>query len=312
MSSDLPAPETPKTKNAPAGHALARRTLSTCSLLALLFCVVYFGGIYGAVALMTIVSTLSLFEFYKLSEHFGGTPRKAFGLILGTALVPYFFSAATNAPEETSAGVPVLLGVSCAVFLFGIWLMAAQKIPAPIKSLSTFFGLVYIPFSIGFYALLAGFYGLNGVLACVWIVLAAKFTDIGGLLIGCKFGKHKLAPNISPKKTWEGVVGGLVFSMLFSAGLIWAFAHFGVWQTPAEGAKAFPFAEISPLKAALLAVPIAGTSIVSDLIESAFKRQAGDKDSGATIPGIGGALDLLDSLIFVAPLGYALITFAVR
>lgn len=287
-----------------ATHSLARRAVSTGALLALLFCVVFFGGVYGAVALTTLVSSLALFEFYRLAEHFGGKPRKAFGLILGTALVPYFFYAAKSAPDAARDGVPALLCVAGAVFLFGVFLMIRRKVPAWLKALSTVFGLLYVPATVGFYALLAGFYGMNGVLVCVWIVLAAKFTDIGGLLVGCRFGKHKLAPSVSPKKTWEGVFGGIVFSMIASAALIWALSRFGAWSFGAS--IGFGFAKISPLEAALCAIPIAVVSIVSDLIESAFKRQAGDKDSGATIPGIGGALDLLDSLIFVAPAGYLL------
>lgn len=295
MSSD---PLIPKTKNFFETHSFARRGVSTCALLALLFCVVFFGGIYGAVGLMTLVSTLALYEFYRLAEHFGGAPRKALGLVLGAALVVFFFHAATEDAAAARSCVPVLLTLTGVVFVFGIWLMIRQKIPAWTKALSTVFGLIYIPLAVGFYSILAGLYELDGVLICVWIVLAAKFTDIGGLVVGCKFGKHKLAPNVSPKKTWEGVFGGLVFSALFSAGLIWAFNRFGAWSA------AFP--GFSPLKAALCAAPIAAVSVVSDLIESAFKRQAGDKDSGATIPGIGGALDLLDSLIFVAPVGYVL------
>lgn len=290
-----------------ATHSLARRTLSTCGLLLLLFCVVFFGGIYGAVALMTLVSTLALYEFYKLAEHFGGAPRKALGLILGTALVPFFFYSAQADPVSTRESVPAFLVITGAVFLFGIYLMIRRKIPAWTKALSTVFGLVYIPLAIGFYALLAGFHGLNGVLLCVWIVLAAKFSDIGGLLVGCRFGKHKLAPNVSPKKTWEGVFGGIVFSMLVSAVLIWAFSRFGAWRADSPDGILTATAissSLTPLKAAFFAVPIAAVSVVSDLIESAFKRQAGDKDSGATIPGIGGALDLLDSLIFVAPVGF--------
>ena len=291
-------------------HSFARRCVSTGALLLLLFCVVFFGKIYGALALMTLVSTLALYEFYKLADHFGGRPRKAVGLLLGTLLVPFFYYSATKDPAAAKEGVPALLGASGAVFLFGLWLMATKKIPVLVKALSTVFGLIYIPLAVGFYALIAGLYGMDGVLLCVWIVLAAKFTDIGGLVVGCRFGKHKLAPNVSPKKTWEGVFGGAAFSMLGSAGLIAAFNHFEVWEKNLEG-QALRIAEFPVWEAALLALPIAGTSVVSDLVESAFKRQAGDKDSGATIPGIGGALDLLDSLIFVAPLGYALVVCAV-
>lgn len=293
----------PKAKKFFETHSFARRSVSTCALLALLFCVVYFGKIYGAVGLMTLVSTLALYEFYKLAEHFGGSPRKALGLVLGAALVVFFFHAAKDDPAAARSSVPVLLALTGAVFVFGIYLMIRQKIPAWTKALSTVFGLVYIPLAVGFYSILAGLYGLDGVLICVWIVLAAKFSDIGGLIIGCRFGRHKLAPSVSPKKTWEGVFGGIVFSVLVSGGLIWAFNHFGAWSI------AFP--GFSPLTAALCAVPIAAVSVVSDLIESAFKRQAGDKDSGATIPGIGGALDLLDSLIFVAPVGYVLVVYVI-
>lgn len=285
-------------------HSFARRTVSTIGLLSLLFCAVFFGGIYGAIALMTIVSTLALYEFYTLADHFGGKPRTALGLFLGAFLVPFFFYAAEKSPAESAQNALVLLYIAGVVFLFGIYLMWKQKIPSWMKALSTVFGLLYIPLMIGFYSLIAGLHGMDGVLLCVWAVIAAKFTDIGGLVIGCRFGKHKLAPTVSPKKSWEGVFGGLAFSMLASAGLVWAFNHFGAWS---EGSSV----AFEPLKAALLAVPVAVTSIVSDLIESAFKRQAGDKDSGATIPGIGGALDLLDSLIFVAPVAYAIITFCV-
>lgn len=289
-------------------HSFARRCVSSVGLLTVLFCAVFFGKIYGAIGLMTIISTLALFEFYKLAEHFGGKPRIPMGLFLGAVLVPFFFYAAEREPAETANNALVFLYIAAVLFLLGWLLMWKQKIPQWAKALSTVLGVLYIPLMVSFFSLLAGLHGMNGVLLCVWVVLAAKFTDIGGLLIGCRFGKHKLAPSVSPNKTWEGVFGGIAFSMTFSAGLVWAFNYFGAWQpaNPALVAGCF-----TPFAAALWAVPIAAVSVVSDLIESAIKRQAGDKDSGATIPGIGGALDLLDSLIFVAPVGYAIVTYAV-
>jgi len=290
-------------------HSFARRCVSTIFLFALLFCVVYFGKEYGAIALATIVSTFALYEFYKLAEGFGGKPRVVLGAILGTAIVPFFFYSARKEASTTESGVPVLLGISVAVFLFGLFVMWKKQVPAWTKAISTAFGLVYIPLAVGFYAMLIGLHGMNGVLLCVWILLAAKFTDIGGLVIGCRFGKHKLAPDVSPKKTWEGVAGGLVFSMLGSAALIWIFNECDVWSASGFGDLKFLSGGFSPMNATLYAIPISAVSIVSDLIESAFKRSASIKDSGGTIPGIGGALDLLDSLIFAAPVGFVIVEY---
>jgi phosphatidate cytidylyltransferase len=102
-----------------------------------------------------------------------------------------------------------------------------------------------------------------------------------------------MAPNISPKKSWEGVAGGLATSALVGAGLAWV-------------CRPYLPATLTPLVAAAMALPIAGFAIVSDLIESIIKRRAETKDTGHTIPGIGGVFDLSDSLILTAPLGYVL------
>jgi phosphatidate cytidylyltransferase len=135
----------------------------------------------------------------------------------------------------------------------------------------------------------------------VWVALVAKFTDMGGYLVGRAVGRHKLAPTISPGKTWEGVAGGLVFA----AGVAALAARYGA---PAHFLPDW----LRPGLAALLALPIAAASILSDLAESALKRRAGVKDSGRCIPGIGGALDLVDSLLLPAVTAYYLFGFAAR
>jgi phosphatidate cytidylyltransferase len=101
----------------------------------------------------------------------------------------------------------------------------------------------------------------------------------------------KMAPGISPKKTWEGAIGGVVISAGVGALLAHLLARF------------YP-AGFTPVFAALVAVPIAVLAIVSDLVESVIKRRADTKDAGAAIPGIGGMFDLSDSLILTAPVGY--------
>jgi phosphatidate cytidylyltransferase len=131
----------------------------------------------------------------------------------------------------------------------------------------------------------------TGLLLMIWLIAVSKFCDVGALLSGLALGRTKMAPEISPKKTWEGAVGGV----LIAAGVGAALAHFLAPSYPPG---------FTPLTAALIALPVAAIAIVSDLIESVIKRRADTKDAGRAIPGIGGIFDLSDSLILTAPVGY--------
>ena len=119
-----------------------------------------------------------------------------------------------------------------------------------------------------------------------------KLCDTGALLAGLAVGRHKMAPEISPKKTWEGVAGGVLLSVVSGAALAW-------------GCRACLPANFTPLVGALVALPVAALGVVSDLVESIIKRRADIKDTGCTIPGIGGVFDMSDSLILTAPVGWA-------
>lgn len=134
----------------------------------------------------------------------------------------------------------------------------------------------------------------SGLMLTIWVLAVAKFGDVGALLTGMSIGKHKMAPTFSPNKTWEGFGGGLVASALVSVLLI---LFFGEWLP----------AGLTPLHGLWSAVVISASGVLGDLMESAFKRDARVKDSGTMIPGIGGFLDLTDSLILAVPVAYFLI-----
>lgn len=125
----------------------------------------------------------------------------------------------------------------------------------------------------------------------VWVILYALLivwiTDSGAYLIGRKLGRHKLAPHVSPNKTWEGSIGGSLVSVIV-VGLYLAFS-------PVKFAYGLPIM-------LLLTVVLSVGGQIGDLIESAFKRHYGVKDSGKILPGHGGILDRFDSLLFVLPL----------
>ncbi len=132
-----------------------------------------------------------------------------------------------------------------------------------------------------------------GMLALVSMITIVKFSDIGQYTAGRKFGARKLAPKISPGKTWEGVLGGMLFAILGGFITMWLARTIGV------GAN-------FRISVALLLYPlaIAAFGIVGDLAESLLKRDAGVKDSSTWLPGFGGVLDLLDSLLGAAPVAY--------
>jgi len=155
---------------------------------------------------------------------------------------------------------------------------------------TTLFGLMYVPWLLNFIQKINFFPGVEGHFYLLYFVLVTKFSDSGAYVVGSLIGRHKMIPRISPGKTWEGFGGAIAGSVLASVGFVNFFKermHGMNWT-----------------HACLLGVILGVAAVVGDLIESIFKREAGVKDSGHFFPGIGGILDLLDSLLFNAPIMY--------
>ena len=130
----------------------------------------------------------------------------------------------------------------------------------------------------------------------LFLILSTWATDIGGYCFGKPFGRHKMAPILSPNKSWEGLAGGALLAAV-AGGLLWRF---------------WPGMALTLGRRECLALPLLFTLVgtVGDLAESAFKRDAGVKDSGHTFTGHGGMLDILDSLLLCAPVFYLFIRIA--
>jgi phosphatidate cytidylyltransferase len=155
---------------------------------------------------------------------------------------------------------------------------------------TTLFGLLYVPWLLNFIQKINFFPGVEGHYYLLYFVLLTKSSDTGAYAVGSLFGRHKLIPRISPGKTWEGFAGAVGASVLASLLFVHYLGH--------------RMAGMNPLHALSLGLLLGMTAVVGDLIESLFKREAGVKDSGRFFPGIGGILDLLDSLLFNAPIMY--------
>ena len=155
---------------------------------------------------------------------------------------------------------------------------------------TTLFGLMYVPWLLNFIQKINFFPGVDGHYYLLYFILITKFSDTGAYAVGSLIGRHKMIPRISPGKTWEGFGGAVFASILISV----LFVHLLGSHMPG----------MNLLHAVILGFILGGAAVVGDLIESLFKREAGVKDSGRFFPGIGGILDLLDSLLFNAPIMY--------
>ena len=240
------------------------------------------------VLLAAAALALGLFEFYVLAKKRDLKPDAVAGYVAAAGLFVVFYIVR---PWQL-LDMLFLLQAVLIVFIPGTLIAAALR-GAPFEKMlpsagATILGVLYVVFLGGhLVALRTGFTQEVSADLLSFFFLILMGADTAAYYVGRTFGKHKLAPSISPGKTWEGVIGGLAASLLLAA-----LAHY--WF----------FREL-PLKLALpLAVVMTGLGILGDLTESALKRGAGMKDAAKILPGHGGILDRLDSLLFNAPLIY--------
>lgn len=266
------------------------RLLSTCALWTIILAACFYLGFTGATLLIVVFSAATQWELYRLMEKADRGPQPIVGTLCGVFLV-------LGSHYGQSIGLSPAAMLSLAVIVCSVAaLFGSHELPFSRRLSATLFGLVLVPFFMSFFFELVR---LGGLAAGVWVLAVAKFTDAGALLFGMAFGRTPLAPRISPRKTVEGLAGGVLVGVSVSW-LVAYLAHSQFGLLPAQF-QGWPVA--------LLAIPVSLASGLSDLLASALKREAGAKDSGHTIPGIGGVLDLTDSLLLSAPIAAKLLSF---
>lgn len=253
---------------------LKTRIISACVFVPIIFLASLFGGVVFAL-LMAFIAIVGGYEFGNLLNEHGYRFRLPLFIISSLCfLIGAYFS-----PEPDI----LLLLLFLILVVHGV-LFVMQKLTIDEAAVS-FFGIIYIGFTLSS-AVAIRLHMESGMYLIFLIFIIQWLTDTGAYLIGCNFGKHKLMPKISPKKSVEGAIGGIVFAVI-SALIFNLIFH------------------LLPLGYLLLLAVVASIlGQLGDLVESAFKRWAGVKDSGNLIPGHGGVLDRFDSFLFIAPFFY--------
>jgi phosphatidate cytidylyltransferase len=281
-----------------------RRTASTVVLWSVALWTIISGKEIGFFALLTTLALVGLWEYYTMLEHKRLPNFKMIGMFCGAVLsIGGFYSILRHGPAHAQDfEVAVLLG--CMLVVFARQMFQKTRDLSPLETMAfTVFGLFYVPWLFLFVTKIvyivprdaAG--QVTGHLYVLWLLVVTKFSDMGAYLTGSLIGKHPLVPHISPKKTWEGFFGALAFSTAGACGLL-----------------ALMPEQLSYLKqsdAVILGLGLGFAAVIGDLAESIVKRSADVKDSGSLLPGIGGALDLIDSILFTAPLLFFYLRFKV-
>lgn len=270
----------------------------TRALSGAVFAIIVIGAIllskYTFIALLAAVCVLGMSEFYQLAGRVGAQPLKVYGTILGVLIIGgsslILFDVGNGAVEKLAWAIfPTLIVAFFAIFIIELY----RKKDNPLVNIAaTITGIVYVAVPLAMLTVIAYMDANVGIqysgqvtyspwaILCYFILVWAN--DVGAYVFGVALGKHKLFERISPKKSWEGFFGGLIVAVTCGVIAGWLLGQ-SLWFWGG------------------LATVIVATGVWGDLVESMFKRSAGVKDSGAIMPGHGGALDRFDALLLSAP-----------
>lgn len=298
-SSTIQAPAAPVPQGPSKGRIFLRRLSSSIVLWTIVLLAIFsknkLVSDYFFLTVMLLLSGVGLMEFYDMARKIGLVCFKGWGIFGGLLLMvsTFLYLSGVVAVDvgpaqandfETSFLIMFVLGLCLRQFV------SRSNTKGILAISTTLFGLMYVPWLLNFVQKINFFPHVEGRFYVLYFILVTKFSDLGAYVTGSLFGRHKMIPRISPGKTWEGFAGAIVISTGVSVAY--------------EKIAADDLAGMTPLHAVVLGVVLSCAAVVGDLIESIFKREAGLKDSGRLFPGIGGILDLMDSLLFNAPLMY--------
>ena len=260
----------------------SRRWLTALILIPVLLLVLFKGGRLGFVLLLVLINGLAQWEFLGMFLPGSDAVRRLKTIILGSWLL-ISFCTTQPATYLCNPSGPLSVLVICLFILFFFYLLSYGHVPDLERDLMVHvLGLVYLPLLLGHFIWLR--YMPQGEQWVLWLLAVIFAGDTAAFYSGRAWGKKKLYPEVSPGKTWVGAAGGVAASLLVGILL-------GRWLLP----------QMSIPGLSCLALLLAVVGLLGDLFESMLKRQTQVKDASQLLPGHGGMLDRLDSLLFAAP-----------
>lgn len=261
-----------------------KRVITGAIMVPIALAVIFAGNFFWVLLVAGLIAELAAWEYFSISDKSGTlVPRAA----VMAAIVIVFAATLSNSDLELPA-VSI-----CSLALFAVCAFRSPASRVLVDTASSVFALVYIGVSLLSLPLIWS--EPHGASLVLYLLFVVWFGDVAALYVGRAFGRRKLAPTISPNKTWEGSAASMIGS-LAAAVLLYYVAR--SW-----GANPYvPLSYTGPIYSWLvLAVVLNIAAQIGDLVESAIKRGSGVKDSGKLLPGHGGILDRIDALLLAAP-----------